>query len=265
MKKTWRRRGAEGRYRTRITPMTGSLLTWQNKGHAKGGVGTVTERGRRHAPPASENATALGAGAPGPIRVQPGDDRRCRVLGGKQMETAIKQCEARSGNTQCTGPEGHAGMHGIFVGGGIVFAPWFGDSGAPGEPCNLLCDCCRSPLILRRAGRTFSCSKCDQTWSFTPEGQTSRTVIAKMFPAWDGMDSAGKLEALEHRANEYRFVYDARLLLGDITAEEHGSMIAALNLQVEEKRATIPSPSDELPKPSSWFRRVLDACWKWFA
>lgn len=178
------------------------------------------------------------------------------------METALKQCAARFGSAQCTGPEGHNGMHGIFVGGGLVLAPWYGDTGTPGEPCALLCDCCRSPLVLHRAGRTFTCSKCDQTWMLQPDGRTSCTILAKMFPAWNRMDSAGKLEALEHRFNECRFVQDARRLLGDITAEVHASVVADLNRQVAEQRATIQFPS---PTPATRFDRIKKTVREWFA
>src|SRR5687767_2677208 len=106
------------------------------------------------------------------------------------MEAIAEQCPVRQrkDGSQCTGPLGHEGPHGIYMHEGFVIAPWNGgyDPSIPEEPFGVPCDCCGQPMTVARTedGAYLSCTACQQCHWFGRDGEHSTTVIARLWPSY---------------------------------------------------------------------------------
>jgi hypothetical protein len=150
-------------------------------------------------------------------------------------------CDARVRENKCNQEAGHDGPHGYDLGGGMILAPFRGGTQTSSEQSELPCDCCGTPLLLYRETGTFECPnpECRQDHIFSKDGSHSSSVIARLYPAWDGMNAALKEEYLSYAICQGVFSLKARLLLGYITSQEFEAGTAKLNDQAAELRATI--------------------------
>ncbi len=148
--------------------------------------------------------------------------------------------ECQFGN--CDQMQGHPGPHGIAVAPGLILAPYGGGEGdvSPATPCPLRCDCCGSPMALRRfskGGGKFTCSNagCNQEHCYQADGDSFAAVIAKMFPSEMREGSSIYRDFLAHRIAETKFRAEARYLVGLIGETEKDNEISAIEKLVAEK------------------------------
>lgn len=135
--------------------------------------------------------------------------------------------------TDCNQTENHPGPHGIVVPEGIIFAPY--GNGADGrlgsvEDSDIPCDCCQKPMPMRRAengGGVFKCTACNQEWTFSRDGSSYCTTIARLYPAVKPGDKL-YLEAVKHNRDEYEFKFKCRLALGLIDEQKYQDFRARL-------------------------------------
>ena len=148
----------------------------------------------------------------------------------------------------CNRQDGHDGPHGFEAEPGLIFAPHGGGERGimPAEPAAITCDCCGSPMLMQRyenGGARFKCThqlrECDQDWSFSPDGNASRIVVARMFPSAMKVDSKLYDEFLDYQSAEVAFRARARKLCGLINDEAERKEVADFAVLVTTKRAEI--------------------------
>ena len=155
----------------------------------------------------------------------------------------LAQCEASNGGNRCTGSQGHLGPHGMFVGGGMVIAPWPNAGVLQDEYISdrLRCDIDGGLVRVRKmeSGGDISCVSCSQVHTFTEDRRT-QIVIGKLFPSienWHAADEELRRDMLTYYEAQDKFIIDGRLELDLITAEEATEMTNELADKIDQFNA----------------------------
>lgn len=147
----------------------------------------------------------------------------------------------------CNQEAGHDGPHGHSVEGGrLIFAPFGGGEGevSDWEDSGELCDCCSSPMRLRRyqnGGGQFQCiaDGCGQEWIVTKE-TVSSTIINRLYPSSMTKDSAMYAEFLDDKEGQIANYEKWSKFVGAMTPERAAEIIEARKWLASERESLKP-------------------------